>query len=62
MARKPNPFEGSAKDKAQDKTAAKKAGMSAKAFEKSAADRKLDAKGAAAMKSKGKKGGFSFLR
>lgn len=42
MAKK---WEGSKKDKAEDKRLAAKAGMSAKQWERSAADKKHDAKG-----------------
>ncbi len=42
-------FEGSPKDLAQDAKAAKKSGMSAKAYEKSPADAKADAAGDRAM-------------
>lgn len=49
---KPKPWEGSKPDKAQDKREAKKRGISAKQFEGSAADRKLDA---AAQKKRKKK-------
>jgi hypothetical protein len=38
-------FEGSKADKAQDRKGAKKAGMSLKAWERSAADKKADAAG-----------------
>lgn len=43
MARKP--WEGSKADKAMDKKAAKKAGMSMKKFEGSKADKAMDKKG-----------------
>lgn len=43
-------FEGSAKDKAEDAKLAKKAGMSAKEWERSAADKKHDAAGARTSK------------
>lgn len=45
-------YEGSAKDKAQDKREAKKRGMSVKAYEGSAADKKADRVG---QKKMGKK-------
>lgn len=49
-------FEGSKADKAEDRKGAKKAGMSLKAWEKSAADKRMDAAAAKKMKKRKKKG------
>lgn len=50
MARRPPPFEGSAKDKAQDAKGARKMGISKKAYEKTPQDRAQDRAGQAAMR------------
>lgn len=48
-------YEGSAADRAKDKAGAKKAGMTMKQWEKSAADKKADAKGQKVLDAKRKK-------
>lgn len=48
-------YEGSAADRAKDKKAAKKAGMSMKAWEKTPQDRKMDKAGQKALDKKRKK-------
>lgn len=50
-------YEGSAADRAKDAKASKKAGMSMKAWEKTAADKRMDAKGQKALDRKRKKKG-----
>jgi hypothetical protein len=53
MARPP-PFEGSPKDRAQDKKGAKKLGVGLKAYEKTGRDKAEDAKGQRQMYGKRK--------
>lgn len=48
-------YEDSKEDNRKDRMAAKKAGMSKKAFEGSAADKKIDKAGQKALDRKGKK-------
>lgn len=49
-------YEGSRADRIKDKAGAKKAGMSMKQWEKSAADKRADAKGQKALNTKRKRG------
>lgn len=55
--RKPGRYEGSPADEKADKANAKKHGMTVKAWEKSAMDKREDAKGQAAMDRKRKRKG-----
>lgn len=48
-------YEGSKADRAKDKTGAKKAGLTMKAWEKSPTDKKSDAKGQKALDAKKKR-------
>lgn len=50
-------YEGSSADKAKDRVAAKKAGMSMKAWEKTAADKKMDKSGQRKLDMKKKRKG-----
>ena len=50
-------YEGSAEDNAKDRKAAKKAGMSMKAWEKTAADKRMDKAAQAKLDRKRKKKG-----
>jgi hypothetical protein len=54
MAKRPFPFEGSKKDKAQDKAGARKMGVSQKAYENTARDKAQDKAGQRQMYGKRK--------